>query len=321
MKKHRLTELIDKYLAGKCNVEETFIVEKWYETHSETEREFYDGQQSDVQQSRDRSLSELRQKLGIVEKESAAHIRRAFNGFRWVAAASVFLVTSVLVILYLNSRLGLTYTTFSTKPGEVKHIHLPDGSEVWLNAGSTLRFAENYNKKSREVYLSGEGYFDVKHNVLIPFNVYAGKIKTHVLGTSFSVSSYPGAINHTVTITRGKVQVSDDHHLLGYLTPDQELQYSLRSGNAKIIHTKAEDVTSWRRGKLVFIDMPMQDIAVHLQTWYGVKYEFKNHAILSKRFTASFNNNIGIGDLLNVMNEVTHAHYKFNEQNKTIIDY
>jgi len=320
MKKDQISELIEKYLAGGCNFEEKQIIEKWYETLTETEKEFYGGSLHDIQLSKERSLQAVQKKLGIFPETESVSGKKNLSWLRWVAAASIILVAGV-AIKYLNSKPQVTYTLVSTRSREIKHIQLPDGSEVWLNAGSTLRFANNYNQTNREVYLNGEGYFDVRHDKSKPFNVYTGKIKTHVLGTSFSVSSYTGALHNTITVTRGKVQVGNNGAVLGYLLPNQALEYSTQTGKAKIVNTKATDVVAWRAGKLAFVDMPLQDIVVHLQNWYGVKYQFKNKAVLAKRFTASFNNNVSLDDLLAVLNEIDHARYKFNSQSKTIIDY
>lgn len=320
MKNNEISDLIDKYLDGQCSSDEIRLIEKWYDSLNETQREFYNGKLSDIDRSRERSLKNLQQKLGIVEPDMASPMPvRSINWMRWLVAASLLVFCSVGILIYSKTNKKESFITVSAGVGEVKQVILPDGTKVWLNAGSIIRYSSNYNLEVRDVTLTGEGYFDVKHDVKRPFNVYAGKLKTHVLGTAFTVSSYDGAFENGVTVTRGKVQVSDQMRVLGALLPDQKLAYEAVTGKAKIITVDAADIAAWRLGKLTFIEMQMQDIAIRLQQWYGIKIEFKDGVLPSRRFTASFNSHIKLEDLLKILSGVSHAKYKIDPLSKTVI--
>jgi transmembrane sensor len=320
MEHQQIIDLIDKYLAGTCTAEEARTVEQWYASHQLTSKDFYMGDLVVIQASASRSLAAIMDRLGI-EDEPVTNNR--LNKIRkmqqWLAAACIVILFSAGTWLYFNAfRQAETYTICKTVTGETKHIKLPDGTTVWLNAQSTLKYSSAFNREDRQVYLDGEAFFDVKHDQDKPFEIHSGKVKTHVLGTAFAVSAYAGSLIQTVTVIRGKVQVSDDKQVLAYLLPNQELEYTASLGKGTVIHVNAEKVVSWTAGKLSFIDMPMQDIAVHLQKWYGVNFVFKNQELKRTRFTATFNNKIHLNDLLAVMYDVSHVSYRIDTAAKTV---
>jgi transmembrane sensor len=328
MEQEQLLKLIDKYLAGNCSAHEARIVEQWYESHQHTNKDFYGGENEAIRQSEARSLSAIRSKLGMKEETSKLvalnaepeplQKRRIRAG--WLVAASVLVLFTIAAVLYL-SHTGKpeTYTVVQTPTGKLRHIKLPDGTAVWLNAGTTLKYSSSFNKSERKVHLDGEAFFDVVHDKNKPFDIHSGKIKTHVLGTAFSVSSYANSLISNITVVRGKVQVSDSGRVLAELLPNQALEYSPESRKASVINVDAEKVVAWKTGKLIFIDMPMQDIALHLQKWYGINFVFKNQQLKNTRFTASFNNNISLEDLLAIMFEVSHMPYRIDAMTKTVI--
>jgi len=123
----------------------------------------------------------------------------------FVAGMSVNLFSDKTMI---NENL-LTYTEYSSPYGSKSKVILPDGSSVWLNAGSTLRYSSVFNVQNREVYLAGEGYFDVTHNEQTPFLVQTSTITVKVLGTAFNVKAYPEESVVETTVERGAVQLID----------------------------------------------------------------------------------------------------------------
>lgn len=311
-----IIELIDKYLAGQCAPEERRIVEQWYDTYRQSEADFYQGNPGAVDASEARSLSAIRSKLGL---SPARKLRKLYP---LLAAASVLFAIVVGVISHRNRQKPETFAIVDAGAGHIKHIQLPDGTEAWLNAGSSLKYSSSYNQHDRQISLTGEAYFDVADNKDKPFTVSSGSLHTLVLGTAFSISAYPGALMHTVTVIRGKVEVSENsRRVLGDLLPNQEIAYTVGSGTVSLINTNAEKLASWKNGKLSYIQMPMQDIAIHLQQWYGQQFIFRNQALKDRKFTASFDNNISLDELLSVMQEVTHTPYHIDRQTKTVTFY
>ncbi|HEY4198674.1 MAG TPA: FecR domain-containing protein [Mucilaginibacter sp.] len=319
MENEQIIGLIDKYLAGNCTPEEARSVEQWYESYLQTGVDFYQGDKEAINAAADRSLSAIRARLGLKEdSDDSKKLKKLRPIYKWLAAACILTALAIGAITYQVKKERATFTIVGASNGEVKHIKLPDGTNVWLNAGSTLKYSSAYNTNDRQVYLTGEAYFGVRDDRDKPFIIYSGQLKTQVLGTAFSVSAYPEAQVNTITVVQGKVQVSKDDSVLGCLLPNQELEYTVRSGVSSFINTNAEKMASWKSGKLAFVQMPMQDIAIHLQKWYGVTFIFKNEQLKDRRFTASFDNHIHLNDLLAVMYEVCHTEYRVDEHAGTV---
>jgi ferric-dicitrate binding protein FerR (iron transport regulator) len=320
MEHEQLIKLVDKYLAGKCTLEEAAAVEQWYASQQKTNDVFYKGDKDAIQESASRSLLAIKEKLGIQENTAkVVSIRKSNISSRWPAAACILLLLSVGSFFYFkNAKNKLTYTVVRTGTGQTKHVKLPDGTVVWLNAGTMVKYASDFNRNDREVYLDGEAFFDVVHDQGKPFDVHSGNVQTHVLGTAFSISAYPNSLINNVTVLRGKVQVSDTERVLAYVLPNQALEYTIKGGKSTVTRVSSEKVVAWTGGKLAFIDMPMQDIAVHLQKWYGVNFVFKNQQLKNIRFTASFNNTISLNDLLAVMYDVSHVNYRVDTKTQTV---
>ncbi|RVU01214.1 FecR family protein [Mucilaginibacter limnophilus] len=321
MKETQLSVLIDKYLSGSCTPEEARVIEGWYDALQPEQRNFFDGQEKAINASAERSLRAIREKLQMGDDSYTAQIsqiRPVRRQWQWLAAACILVLISVGGMLLMKRNAAEHYVVLSAATGQIKGFQLPDGTRVLLNAGSQLKYCADYNEKKRRVWLDGEAFFDVKHDKQKPFDVEAGDFKTHVLGTAFAVSAYPGALVKTVTVTRGKVQVSNTKKVLGLLLPDRSLEYTENTGITRLRGVDAGKMVSWTAGKLAFIDMPMQDIAIHLQRWYGVKFIFNDQHLKNTRFTASFNGNIPLQELLLIMSEVSHVNYRYDAKNRIV---
>jgi ferric-dicitrate binding protein FerR (iron transport regulator) len=327
-KKERI-KLIEKYLAQRCSEKERIEIEQWYETFEQQQRLFFDGDAEKMKDSTERSLKVIQRKLIRNQGnhlESQQEEQAAKPAYRWImrfpiwaAAACVLLCLSVSIGLYfIKVQTPGRYTVLSVGIGKVKHWKLTDGSSVWLNAGSTMKLPADFNEKNREIYLEGEAFFDVAKQAGHPFIIHSGKLRTRVLGTAFSISAYPGATLNTITVLNGKVQISDASHVLGNLTTDKKVEYQASSGKHVIADVDAVKDIAWKEQQLVFTDLPMFDISLRLQRWYGYRFYFKNQQLKQMRFTASFKNSISLADLLQIMQGVSHGRYQLNHKAKTV---
>lgn len=177
----------------------------------------------------------------------------------------------------VNKRPGdrVAYNTIQTPRGGQYLINLPDGTKVWLNAASSLRFPVTFSGNERKVVLSGEGYFEVAKNKLKPFKVVSGSQVVEVLGTHFNVNSYENEGNVKTTLVEGSVKV--------HLNSTDKSTITLRPGqqainNNQIInlneHPDIEEITSWKNGSFQFNDASLASIMRQLSRWYDVEVEF-----------------------------------------------
>jgi ferric-dicitrate binding protein FerR (iron transport regulator) len=248
--------------------------------------------------------------------------RPVFYFRRWMSvAAGIFLVVSI--IFFVAYRLKLTppqqavvYYEKTVPYGKKIQIGLPDGTQVWVNSGSKLKYPSSFTGNKRELYLEGEAYFDVAHDEKRPFIIHTGKVFTQVLGTAFNIKAY-GSSKMSVTVARGKVSVGLQRKLLSILTPNQCLSYNQVNGDAKKYKVNASRLR-WMNGDLIFDNTNLGEAAQVLERWYNVKITFANPKAKAYQFTASFLKHEDIDQVMNVLSELSRFRYERNASEITI---
>lgn len=206
----------------------------------------------------------------------------------WKVAASVLLLFACGLGILLYSRLSAPCYTdgrkekISTERGERKKIRLKDGTFVWLEPASTLKYPKEFNMHSRTVELTGEAFFEVAENEKIPFIVRAGSLETTVLGTSFNINAYNNRARATVTVVTGSVTVSCSNPDDPEADLKAELHINQKAVFDKIVQrlTKQEDPFAYRmflrkEGKLIYEDTPLAVVIDDLSLRYDVKITLK----------------------------------------------
>lgn len=268
----------------------------------------------------------------VIHSEEGLPVIGRRNHLVWlkVAAAVLVLFGGTLVWRYLSGRSAAPEKADTTealtlqkdKPPPVNKrqtIHLPDGSTAILNADSHLDYPSAFTGRTREIYLSGEAYFDIKHDPSKPFLVHTGKIVTRVLGTAFDIRAYPDDETIKVTVTRGKVQVLKENKSLGLLTANQQISFSKTTEQAirKTVDSKA--LVAWKPEEIAFNDISMLDAAKKIEERFNVQVEFANPLIKNCRVTATFSEDDMLEEMLTVVCGVTKSEYTI-QNNKIIID-
>ena len=169
---------------------------------------------------------------------------------------------------------------------------LPDGTKGWLNSGSSLEFPMKFSGKYRTVNLDGEGYFKVKTNREKPFRVITDDLEVIAHGTEFNVMSYDDFAKTQIILSQGNLEVrkkgSGRSKSLSYLEPDNMFTYYNSSDNFLIQKVKPYKYTSWREGKLVFRNDPIDIVVKKLNNWYNVEITIEDHKIKNYSYRATF---------------------------------
>ena len=207
-----------------------------------------------------------------------------------------------------------TYAEYTSPYGSKSKVKLPDGSLVWLNAGSILRYTSDFNVYHREVYLEGEGFFDVTHDEQSPFLVQTSTITIKVLGTTFNVKAYPEESVVETTVERGVVQLIDPSSssqtttllrahqkavvVKGTLpdavpdeTPSQEIKPDVTFPVADVkvnSNVRTEVYTSWKDARWVIESEKLSSLAVKLERRYNVRFVFDDEALKENVFSGKF---------------------------------
>jgi ferric-dicitrate binding protein FerR (iron transport regulator) len=168
---------------------------------------------------------------------------------------------------------------------------LPDGTAVWLNHGSKLIYPNRFAGKFRTVKLVGEGYFDVSHNKQMPFIVEAKGMEIKALGTSFNIKAFDGSDFET-TLESGKVVVSKEDTGNGdkicEMVPGEHFTFNTSTNKFILRKENLLKYVSWKDGKLVFIDDPIDRVIDRLGHWYNVKITLKDQDLKPLTYTATF---------------------------------
>ena len=232
-----------------------------------------------------------------------------------------------------------------TPNGSKTTITLPDGSKVWLNAGSSLTYNKDFGGEIREVDLSGEAFFEVVPATSaataqrIPFIIHTRHIDVRVLGTSFNVKSYPNDKQTETSLVHGKVEVMIlNRREKIVLRPNEKLivnnddttatltRKPVAAGSAssfsvgKVNYIKADSIlveTAWVQNKLVFDNESLPEIAQKLERWYNVEIKFNDEEIQAERASGTFEN-ITIQQALDYLREIASFHYTMKGNKITI---
>lgn len=178
----------------------------------------------------------------------------------------------------------------STVTGMLSHLSLPDGSEVWLNANTTLRYPAVFNKETRDVELDGEAFFDIAHNADQPFSVHTAGMDIQVTGTRFNVDAYdlPGR-NPRAWLEEGGIRLHwTDGTGTGKtvsLVPDQYAELSLDTHTVDITSVRADGALAWKEGGFAFRDTPLEEALRQIGNRFHVDFVLKNKALAVKRYT------------------------------------
>ncbi|RFM32862.1 FecR family protein [Chitinophaga silvisoli] len=200
-----------------------------------------------------------------------------------IAAGDVQLSAGAKQLQYsANAKMGEGFNTLTVPPKMDYKLALSDGTEVWLNATSRLRFPFAFNGDKREVYLEGEGYFNVAKKDGQPFIVHTAHTDITVLGTSFNVNAYNKDVTTTSLVTGKVLTKSGDKEVT--LKPGQEVAFT--AGNkVSVDNFDTDEVLAWMRGLYVFHNTSLEHIAAVIERWYGVKVVFDDPSLAGKKFT------------------------------------
>lgn len=183
---------------------------------------------------------------------------------------------------------SLVFNTLIVPKGGEYSLELPDGTVVWVNSESALRFPEKFTSNRREVFLEGEAYFEVKKDANRPFYVHTEVGKVRVLGTAFNVCAYSNDRFWQTTLVEGSVMINQEEKEV-LLKPNEQYQIDVRTGKAGLREVLPELYTSWRDGKFYFKAYTFEELVEKLERWYDFKMFYMNEEIKTRRFSGVVN--------------------------------
>ena len=328
MPQNRFWNLLAKKMAGEASTEEIQELEELMRVHPDwhySAQHIQDiwglSMKENLQAAEDAYLRHLNRmkKIGIApaamdDEEADLLISHPNRKRKFLLFASIGVAVVALALFFIpfekpvHTAISKT-SEVTTRPGSTSQLLLPDGSKVWLNAGSKLTYNKEFGNTSREVTLVGEAYFEVTHMPDVPFIVHAPNMQVKVLGTTFNVKSYPGELTSETSVIEGRVEVtplqrpaqkivlkpndklvlSNQEKIQEGTTPSNALTFVLKT--ITYAHSDSSVVeTSWVDNKLVFDDEAFSDVALKMERWYGVKMVFANPEMAQMHLTGTLIN-------------------------------
>ena len=294
-----LTESLDKnaldelktWIAASAENQQYFIRQReiWFSAVSREAASVYD---------KDKAFENFRNRVES-QKEIQSTSRRGFSlSALWRYAAVVAIIIAVGCISYWQGEVNVkdTFADISVEAplGSKTKLYLPDGTLVWLNAGSRMTYSQGFGVDNRKVELEGEGYFEVKRNEKIPFFVKTKDLQLQVLGTKFNFRDYPEDHEVVVSLLEGKVGLNNllREEKEAVLSPDERAVLNKANGLLTVESVIASNASQWTDGYLFFDEELLPDIAKELERSYNVKIHIANDSLKTFRFYGNFANKI-----------------------------
>jgi hypothetical protein len=198
-------------------------------------------------------------------------------------------------------------------------VTLNDGTRVWLNAASSLKYPVRFTGRERRVELTGEAYFEVAKDKAHPFIVVTSRMQVQAVGTVFDVNCYRNADSTTITtLAEGKIKVTTQHKTV-LVNPGQQVKTNLTT--TAVSEGDVETATAWKNGLFIFNATPLQEVLIQLSRWYDVQVAYDRHFNPSKYFTGEIKRNVPVSKLLQMMEMTGIARFRITNNTVTVLPY
>lgn len=233
--------------------------------------------------------------------------QRRLNYYKYAAILAVLISIPSLVFLYSHTGNGgpLTYTTVSADYGQISKVILPDSSVIWINSGSTIRYNNRFSTNNRAIDLVGEAFFKVHKNKDLPLVVSSEGLNVKVLGTEFSVMSYPEEKSIQVVLEKGKVELTTaaDSKFRQELKPGEMASYNKTDQVMSLSKVNTVLYTSWKDGTINIYNLPLSELVIKLEKRYNQKFMVED-AIKNMPYTFTIKNE-NLNAILSLMEKIT----------------
>ena len=279
------------------------------------------------------------QKLSPVRK----FLQKKYYRILWGAVAASILLFWLHFRTNDNNEIKPINNTVSTKAGDKASINLPDGSKVWLNGDSKITYVGDFGNKTREVYLSGEAFFDVAKDKTKPFIIHTRTINLKVLGTAFNVRSYDNEKETETALVHGSVEITlryrpdqkillkpGEKLLVKNFPVDTSLKYKKQKRdeetpiavltNMHYYGTDSSSVeTSWTKNQLEFNDEPLDKIALNLERWFNIRVTITDERLKKEKYTATLEEDDKLKDFLEVLKLAEGSNFRYSIKDSEIV--
>ncbi|QGY46215.1 DUF4974 domain-containing protein [Maribellus comscasis] len=311
--------IIDKYFKNQTTPEEIAELNSWIKEDKANEKLMSEAFNvytvtNPIQQPLRPDMGKAWQKINQKISPPNKPVIQLFTKIKYVAAIAILLVAFSVFWFILNlgkDQLLQQYTEIVTPLGQKSMIVLPDSSFVWLNSGSSLKYKGNFNLNEREVILNGEAYFEVHKNKSKKFRVKTGILNVVVYGTAFNIKNNPDDSFQEITVSEGKVGISDKTGELKQLIKGDQATLNKKSNKIEFTHNSPEVVCAWKNNELIFDNTPLEEAIKYLERWYGVNIAIDKKMKGKHNYTFRIKTE-SLREMLEMMKIMTPLEYEIN---------
>lgn len=320
-KQQRIKQLAFSYFEGKINKDEEKILFEFINSNKsnmslfrEWEKEwmtisFYDNKNNNEW---NKLLLRIKTRETLIRSIPKQKFR--FRHTLYVAASIILLIGFSILFTYKSKGIDHeAYFQTEVPYGEKSKIILADGSTVWLNSGSILKYSTSFNNKNREVILEGEGYFEVTKKNGIPFKVRTNEIDIVVKGTKFNVSAYKDDSFVRTTLIEGKVEIDYNDKSID-MNPGEEVFLNKETGEIRNYRKDNLNTNTWIENNIEYDDITLDELMVILSRKYDIKITIQNDKLKGSKFSISLRNDESIDQIFNAINKIIPI--KIRKENK-----
>lgn len=324
--KDQIQPIITAYLSGKATVDECRKLEEWVKQSPDNERFFEE--MRNIWQVMHPAFNPSEIDIYQAEKNIFANIaRKDRNTARlllvyWQRVAAILLIPLLIISAYLyfdnedDLYEKIEYQEVKSPHGTFSEVRLPDGTNVWLNGGSSLKYPLSFRKGERNVYLNGEGYFEVHSDKENPFIVKTDQITLRATGTAFNIEAYKNDSITAVTMVNGKIDVAFGNSQPVAMIPGERASFNNQTKRCQIAQTDPYKWYAWKDGVMIFRDDPLEFVFKKLGQTFNVDITVKDSAIANQLYRATFEGE-SLDEILNLLKLSAPIRYKRYGRNKT----
>lgn len=307
-----MEQLLQRYIRGKVSEEERLKVVSWLDENPDNMREFLA-----LRKLYDISLWHTDTEQKTLHKKFIPTIRRI--AIETLKIAAIFLIGIFVTKQFVEQKVeDIQIQTIHVPTGQRAELTLADGTHVWLNSRSTLKFPNKFGTNKRNVELNGEGYFSVHHDKKRPFTVQTEKYAIHVLGTEFNVKAYHNSPLFETALLNGSVEISSLTMPKRLRLKPNEMAIASQEG-LNTSHIPDYNYFKWKEGLFCFEDESIQSLIEKLQLYYDIKIDVQRPSLLQYRYSGKFRIKDGIDHVLKVLQLKHKFTYTKNEETNLIV--
>lgn len=316
--KNIISRIVRKYLSSRHSSETEEKVQKWLikdenaEEKESASLDFWDSLEIAPDSEAYSTLDKVNHRIGYPSEQ-----RVSIPLYKKLSRIAAVLIPLFIIaggyLYYQSTRSNMI--EIHVAYGEEKHLFLPDSSEIWINAGSTVKYPKEFKGDKRTVQLDGEAYFSVKKDASMPFIVNTEKLSVTVLGTKFNVKAYANDEKITTTLTSGKVEVKSEAQSR-ILRPNEQLNFDKKTSAINIREIASNETDAWKSGQLIFTDAPLTEILQTLERRFNITFDISKINInisTDKKYTIKFYKKEDLDQILNILKDVTGLSYQKNQ--------